>query len=1111
MIHKKEEFMSASKRIRVVGKPTMGTGSLNVLAEFSKSDLESLETPFGNILRLKDGIVSGEPGTPGFPSQLIQVALPAASDITKIKTTVVKEVAVTKKPVFVAPIQEHRPALPSPRKAGEKIKRSVYRRLEKEPIRPDYLKDAPGVAPLDIDRYKKALASPAAIAEVTRIEHTGAATIATLQITPAYQDSKGLLKLCTQIKISITYESAKSGKPRKLIAASRFYKPLRTKQEALRIVDIIKSEVVNPDWVIDISDFLPLAIGVDYLIITDKQKWNADTITPGGSAGDLPKAFESLAIWKKKRGLRTKIVTITDIVNGNYGDFKTGARDLQEVIRNFLKWAYSQWNVSWVLLGGDIDIIPIRLVAGAKRGYISTDIVNPPENNKSFWTGNHLRMHVVDPGEWWGYMRIPLILINPADGTVIPYDAAGTSSTANPGWYYTTDNNYNVRSTTRTDFIRANGPAALLNTRLQFLYRWNRLATDLYYSSLVGPDYGVAGTHDWDLVDNEVYGQHTSGINMDGVNYNADVGLGRAPVSSVAEVEVFVKKVISYEQFRKPDGTLLSDNWPRKLTLVSANFGHTSHIGIGPTNTTPPPEGTYYHGASDPHSLLHLKEVFEDMTWRLLVQVTTTDIRIMPYEPEAAVYGRGWHFAISSADLNPSEMVFTLNGHLIRLPVPTEWVVVYGYSDELTPQKYIFDRTQADSSQTEHETLRKQIAADFPGINVVKRLYQDEIDLPPADATTPPVAHLTQERVRDSLNNGPHFLSLSGHGSQNGCCYVDKDMARNATNAYHTFIAYANSCLTNDFEWADAMSEELIKNANGGAVAYVGYTRFGWLGLGDDYEREFFKRLKTTRHLSLLNDSRFNRPSGSVDNWTKFSLNILGDPEMPVWVGKPGKLNVSHPSRITKGQQVIQVNVKSASNVALKGAVVCLSMGDGYVVTETTDASGNAYVHMNITGLGKIEVVVTATDYIPYFGSIQVTTKVVCKLKITACLPRIICAKDITLCRLKITCGKSIICKPLVACSQKILCKSEILPCQKSIACNLKILPCKAAIGPICPIIYPVKIPRYIDIFKACGVKSIGELAKKMNTVKVKNVLAKLSPANRKALTMMLKRIRDHQ
>lgn len=1099
--------MPASGRIRVVGRPEMGKGSLNVLASYGKSDLEMLETPFGIILNLKDGMITGEPSTPGFPSQLIRVALPASSDITGIKTTVVKKVSITTKPVFVAPIQEHRPALPSRRNVNPKIKRSVYRRPEKGPKRPDYLDDVPGVEPLDIAKYKQAHANPAATAEVIRIEHTGAATIATLQITPAYQDAKGLIKLCTAIRITITYESTKSKRPKKLVAASRFYKPLRTKQEALRVMDMIKAEVVNPDWVIDISDYLALTANVDYLIITDKNKWNADTITPGGAAGDLPKVLKRLATWKKKRGLKTKIVTITDIVNNNYGDFKTDARDLQEVLRNFLIWAYNQWNISWVLLGGDVDIVPSRKVAGTKGGFIKPDTANPPEKNTTFWTGTYLKMHVVKLGAWW---KSPKALLKPENGTIIPYDENGTSNTSNPGWYYTTDDNYNVRSATPTYYIQANGPASLLNGRLQFLYRWNILATDLYYSSLVGPDYGASGTHDWDLVDNEYYGQYTDGINHDGVNLNADVGLGRAPISSEAEAEVFVNKVIAYEQFRKPNGTPLNQNWPRKLTLVSANFGKKSHIGVGPTNTMPPPEGKYYHGISDSHSLLHLKDAFEDITWRLLVQVTTTDIRIMPYESEAAVHGRGWYFAVSATDLNPSEKIITSDGQIIRLPAPTEWVVVYGYSDELTPEKYIFDRTKADSSMVQQEKVRKKIAADFPGIDIVRRLYQDEIDLPPADASTPPVAHLTKERVRDSLNTGPHFLSLSGHGSQGGCCYLNRDMAKNATNEYHTFIAYANSCLTNDYEWSDAMSEELIKNANGGAVAYVGYTRFGWIGLLDNFEMEFFKRLKTTRHLSLLNDSRFNFSNGAGQIWSKYTLNVLGDPEMPIWVGKPKKLKVSHPLIIPRGKQVVQVAVKSSTNVEIKGAVVCLSMGDGYIVTGTTDLYGNAHLNISPPRLGKMDVIVTAVNYKPNFSSILVKEKYICKTKITNCKPKIFCTKEIKPCALKIACGKAINCKPMVACKGKILCRSKIMPCKKQIACNYRILQCKASIRPICPAIDPVKKPHYIDIFKACGVKSISELAKKMNTAKVKKVLARLPMTERKALKMMLKRIKDH-
>ena len=86
--------------------------------------------------------------------------------------------------------------------------------------------------------------------------------------------------------------------------------------------------------------------------------------------------------------------------------------------------------------------------------------------------------------------------------------------------------------------------------------------------------------------------------------------------------------------------------------------------------------------------------------------------------------------------------------------------------------------------------------------------------------------------MRDALNARPHIVSLSGHGNSDGCCGAGRWMAQNLTNGWHSFIGYADSCLTNQFDSEDAFSEDLLKNPNGGAVAYVGNSRFSWIGLG---------------------------------------------------------------------------------------------------------------------------------------------------------------------------------------------------------------------------------------------------------------------------------------
>src|SRR5205085_985258 len=111
-------------------------------------------------------------------------------------------------------------------------------------------------------------------------------------------------------------------------------------------------------------------IQVSYLILTDNNSWDPNRIAPLDPIGDLASEFEKLAVWKRRKGLTARVVTVTQIVNGLYGDFTTGARDLPEVLRNFLKFARRNWGAQWLLLGGDFNIIPVRYAAGEIRGEI---------------------------------------------------------------------------------------------------------------------------------------------------------------------------------------------------------------------------------------------------------------------------------------------------------------------------------------------------------------------------------------------------------------------------------------------------------------------------------------------------------------------------------------------------------------------------------------------------------------------------------------------------------------------------------------------------------------------------------------------------------------------
>ena len=884
-------------------------GVVQVRATFDEDQLRVRETPFGLALELEGCTTFGLPGEPALPRTSIHVAVPEGMWPTGVEVEQERVVRLTDEPAFVLPVQPLRPGVdyeqPPPRHDEDDDD------FEVEPF------PAPPLVPPDPELYAQAAKDPR-VARPTGLSQIGRTPIIRIELRPVRLTDAGLLELTTELELRVTYEP----RPKERLPPEELKRLLEEKDvrdldfeqleplpepkivsraQARRDAELAGSLVVNPELVDDKwHHFVPLDLPAEYLIITDNQTWNSDTIAPTGTVmGDMVAEFTRLADWKRSRGLTAKVVTVSDIVDGRYGDFRTGSRDLPEVIRRFLQAKYESWGVAWVLLGGDVSVIPPRLAAGAVEGHMDVATDDPPQDNKSFWNGSFLEMHVVSPGTWWAGSWQP-ILVNAASGQLIPFDATGATATAGLGWYYTTDDTYTTRATMATQFVRVNGPAAVTNARLQWLYEWNRIPTDLYYASLQGwvlawheidfwlgtvrIPYVYFPAHDWDALDNGLYGQYASGADVDGVHWHTDVSVGRAPVQSATEAEAFVDKVIAYESYGGSPGFVrLTANWPSRLLILSANWGDS--VRIWPTPSDPP--GNNRFRARPDVTVIKLEKTPDNFDLQLIAEISDSDRRELPWEPSNAPGSRGWHYAVSDSDHSLNMWEFTLFGVTFSFPVPSQWIVVHGPAEERSPPSYLLDHTGQDGSMKDQEALREQLAAELPGWSAVSRLYKDETDLTPAQAAAAPIAHLTWDRVEDALNSAPHIVSLSGHGNSDGCCGAGVAMANALTNGANAFIAYADSCLTNQIDAEDAFSEALLKNPDGGAVAYIGNTRFSWIGLGDDHQRAFFHRLTSTRHLGLLNDVRVHAVDmaywHAYGRWAAFALNLMGDPEMPVW------------------------------------------------------------------------------------------------------------------------------------------------------------------------------------------------------------------------------------
>jgi hypothetical protein len=902
----------------------------------------------GLSVSLVGGGQSGEVGGPDLPQMTFEVALPPNTSAGSVDVEHEDEQIVLHERAILRPVQP--PAPGSCRHADPRLKEDGLVRAW----------PTPHPVPPNPELYRRAYTEERPGAYVVVIDHQGPNGIARLAARPLSLREDGALVLHTQLKITVHLvalkEDDKARQPQ-----MRFH----SRQQAVRWTELAASRVINPKDVARLGDYLGFLSHADYLIITSSRRWDASAIAPiGTSIGDSVAEFERLASWKRQKGLSARVVTVDDIVAGRYGKF-TGAcrRDLQEVLREFIKWAYREWGVTWLLLGGDADIIPVRKVVGYVGG-ITPATKDPPDDGGSFWTASALKLHITAPID---------DLIRTSDGRRLRYSVDGSGST--PRWSYTTDETYANVSSMATQFVRVDGSASDLQTEELFvLNNDNAIPTDLYYATVAG--YGATGgdplyfcdartgalgsrctTRDWDWKNNGLYGQYNNDGDLGGQTYTADISVGRAPVSSAGDAKAFVDKVIGYE-----NSGLFSGQWIKKLLLVSSNWGGRFSVGPAPVLA----DYTYLHVTGGTHTVIQLAAAPSGSQTKLISVAANGTELVVPFRTDAAPGRPGWTYVRSATDMTASVIEIWVPWQLLEIPIPTRWIVVYGAAN-LTPAVFVIDDAVADGSMTDQEALRHQLATTVPGWWDVDRLYEDDIDLDPPDRAAAHLAHLTQPALETRLDAGPHIVSLSGHGNWPSCCGLDPGLNSRLTNAGTPFIGYADSCLTNEFDLTYAISQDLVTNVNGGAVAYIGNSRFSWIGVGDDFQRNCFAGLPATTAIGLLNDRRcagvhLLPGDERYNRWSIFSLNLMGDPEMRLRVRALRFPCVELAATVRLDRPYIVRVLQNSSPVSQ--AVVTATSGE-WQTQAITDREGSAALNLTGAPMGDLSITVTHPDLLP--------------------------------------------------------------------------------------------------------------------------------------------------
>src|SRR5829696_2462978 len=345
-------------------------GVIRLEVAFPEDGIDLRKTPIGVEVGLADCRSSaGRPGEPALPRTTIHVGLPEGAWPTKIEIGERRSIRLTEEPTLVSPVQPLRPGAGDIRKPDGSPKRDGTskqdddRRAEdgrRQDDEDEYVVEpfsAPDFVPPDPELYERAARDwePVRPSAFTQI---GLSSVLQVELRPVRLTEAGELELVTEVEVVVAYGPRpgpdEEGKREALeLLAKRGYEDvdpdrvaplpeptITSRAQAERLETLARDLVVNPDVVGCWSGrFSGLDLPADYLVVTDNQTWDADSIAPTGSvSGDLVGSFERLVAWKRSRGLTAKVVSVTDIVGGRYGDFVSHSRDLPEVIRRFLKW-----------------------------------------------------------------------------------------------------------------------------------------------------------------------------------------------------------------------------------------------------------------------------------------------------------------------------------------------------------------------------------------------------------------------------------------------------------------------------------------------------------------------------------------------------------------------------------------------------------------------------------------------------------------------------------------------------------------------------------------------------------------------------------------------------
>ena len=245
----------------------------------------------------------------------------------------------------------------------------------------------------------------------------------------------------------------------------------------------------------------------------------------------------------------------------------------------------------------------------------------------------------------------------------------------------------------------------------------------------------------------------------------------------------------------------------------------------------------------------------------------------------------------------------------------------------------------------------------------------------------------TRPAVMQAMRENQNFMNHDGHGwidvmecggSSNRMRTADADTITNVGLG----VLYSIGCWTTAFDFT-SIGEALVTNPNGGTVATIGNSSYGWgspgnpgFGYSDKFDSRFWHAI-TGDGIYRVGDAlaaskEYYAPFSRDENvyrWHQYQINLMGDPEMPIWTAQPQHLELTGPTAVGVGPGRYQFWLTSAG-APVSGALVCLAKPGEVYSRGLTDGAGRVWLEAEPRTPGRLDLTATAHNFAPYEGRI---------------------------------------------------------------------------------------------------------------------------------------------